>query len=445
MLSNFAVALEAQHPSSSASSNTSNYYNLLSGKSEVNYDDLFKEVIDRTKQDYVESVTEKKLIESAIEGMLSSLDPHSTFLNEKELQEMKISTKGEFGGLGVEVTMDKGFIKVISPYEDGPAHKAGFKAGDHITMIEGTVVKGMTLSQAVDKLRGKPKTKVKLTIFREATSDSFETTVTREIVKIIPVKAKLIANNIAFIKITTFSENTSALVKKEFTKLLEQAREKNVDLGGLILDLRWNPGGLLEQAREVAELFLEDAVVVTTKGRAPESNQTYRANFTDISEGLPTVVLINGGSASASEIVAGAMQDNRRALIVGTKSFGKGSVQTIMSLPGNTAMKLTTSRYYTPNGRAIQANGIEPDVVVEEAVLTPLKSNSVMNESSLLGHLQQENDGTINSSSGSKIKNINRLQNISAALDPKEMQDYQLIRAIDIVKGMALYSERLAN
>jgi carboxyl-terminal processing protease len=417
-----------------------NYYSLFVAKQDVNYDLLFKEVMERTKVDYVDEVTDKKLIESAIEGMLSSLDPHSTFLNEKEFQEMRISTKGEFGGLGIEVTMEKGFIKVISPYEDGPAFKVGIRAGDFITMIDGIVVKGMTLSQAVEKLRGKPKTKVKLTIFRESSTESFEASPIREIVKIIPVKAKLVSDNVALIKITTFNETTAALVRKEFLKLHDQAREKGAALRGLILDLRWNPGGLFEQAKEIAELFLEDGVIVSTKGRLPESNQIYRASGIDITEGLPIAVLINGGSASASEIVAGALQDNRRALLVGTKSFGKGSVQTVLPLPGNTAMKLTTSRYYTPSGKAIQANGIEPDVVVEEAVVTKVKQQSNLpNEAALLGHLAQEAESKNGAQSGKKT------QALSSFLDAKESEDYQLLRAIDVVKGMALYSERLAS
>ncbi len=419
------------------------YYNLFMSKSEVNYDQLFKEVMAKVKADYVEEVTDKELIESALEGMLSARDPHSTFLNEKDFQEMRIATKGEFGGLGIEVTMEKGFVKIISPYEDGPAFKVGIKAGDFITMVDGTVVKGLTLSQAVEKLRGKAKSKVKLTIFRESNGDSFDVTPTREIVKIVPVKAKLVAGDVALIKITGFSENTASLVKKEFLKLQEQAKEKGAALRGLILDLRWNPGGLLEQSKEISELFLEDGIIVTTKGRVPEANQVYRASNTpDISEGLPIAVLINGGTASASEIVAGALQDNKRALVVGTKSFGKGSVQTVIPLPGNTAMKLTTSRYYTPSGKAIQANGIEPDVLVEEAVVTPVKMpGTTASESSLVGHLLQE--------PGAKDKankqNTRKLQQISATLDAKEAEDYQLLRAIDVVKGMALYSERLAS
>lgn len=424
--------------SSDQPSKSINYYNLLVSKNDINYDQLFKEVVEKVKQDYVEDVTEKKLIEASIEGMLSSLDPHSTFLNEKEFQEMRISTKGEFGGLGLEVTMEKGFIKVISPYEDGPAFKAGVKVADFITMIDGQVVKGLTLVQAVEKLRGKPKTKVKVNIYRESTNESFELSITREIVKLIPVKAKLITNDIALINITTFNESTASMVKKEFFRLLEASKEKNSMLRGLILDLRWNPGGLLEQSREVSELFLEDGIIVSTKGRLSEANQIYRAGGADISEGLPIVVMINGGSASASEIVAGALQDNKRALVLGTKSFGKGSVQTVMPLPGGAAMKLTTSRYYTPLGKAIQANGIDPDVVVEEAVITPTKRKFNTSESSLVGHLAKEQDEATKQPDPKDVIVI-------PGVDTKDANDYQLLRAIDLVKGMALYSERLAN
>lgn len=423
----------------------STYYNMLVGKNEVQYDILMKDVIERVKQDYVESVTDKMLYEAAIEGMLSSLDPHSTFLNEREFQDMRASTKGEFGGLGMEVTMEKGFVKVISPYEDSPAFKAGVKVGDFITMIDGQVVKGLSLTQAVDKLRGKPRTKVKITIYRENTNESFDLLLTREIVKLIPVKSKLVGNSeVALIKISSFSETTAALARKEFFKLAEQAREKKSELRGIVLDLRYNPGGLLDQSREVAELFMENGTIVSTKGRIPEANQVYTANGHDISEGLPIVVLINGGSASASEIVAGALQDNKRALVVGTKSFGKGSVQTVMPLAGGTAMKLTTSRYYTPNGHSIQANGITPDVIVEDAVITPVKNPFKTSEASLNKHLAKEPDLTTKSLN--QPQQQNQVEPTIASLSQiKETEDYQLLRAIDIVKGMALYSERLSH
>ena len=431
-----------------------NVYNFLIGKQTVDYNKLFKEVMDKVKKDYVDEVTDAKLIEAALEGMLSALDPHSGFLNEKEFQEMKITTKGEFGGIGIEVTMDKGFLKVISPYEDGPAFKSGIKVGDYITIIDDQVVKGLSLSQAVEKLRGKPKTKVKLGVYRESSGESLEFSLMRDIIRIVPVKAKIVASDVALLRVSNFSENTATLLKKEFFRLVDQAKESNTELKGIILDLRWNPGGLLDQAKEVTELFLEDGVIVTTKGRLPDANKVFKANGFDVTEGLPLVILINGGSASASEIVAGALQDNKRGLLVGTKTFGKGSVQTVQPLIGNMAMKLTTSRYYTPSGRSIQANGIEPDVMVEEAVVTPVKGGDYgANEASLVGHLGSEDGEELKNnktqsqqnkktSQSGKQPSIRQLQD---NLSGKEMEDFQLLRAVDMVKGMALYSERFSN
>ncbi len=416
-------------------------YSFLIGKQKLDYRHLFDEVMAKVKNEYVEETTEKQLIEAALDGMLSSLDPHSNFLNEKDFQDMRISTKGEFGGLGIEVTMERGFIKVISPYEDSPAFKAGIKIGDFITMIDGQIVKGLTLPQAVEKLRGKPKTKVKLTIYRESSNETIELTLTREIIKIVPVKAKIIGDDVAHLKLASFSENSAQLLRKEYMRLEDQAKEAGKLLRGVVLDLRWNPGGLLDQSREVTELFLEDGIVVSTKGRIPDSNNIYRANGKDISNGLPIVVLINGGSASASEIVAGALQDNKRALIAGIKSFGKGSVQTVIPLPGNTAMKITTSRYYTPNGKSIQAEGIEPDVVIEEGIVTATKGSEFFgSEAALMGHLESE-DSKAESKKGVKpapTPSLSSGKKLSG-------EDFQLMRAVDLVKGMALYSERLTN
>lgn len=411
----------------------STFFNFLAKKQEVNYDVLFHEVVEQVKQSYVEEVTDKKIYEAALDGMLSALDPYSSFLNEKDYQEMRISTKGEFGGLGVEVTMDKGFIKVISPYEDSPAFKAGIKIGDYITSIDGQALKNMSLSQAVEKLRGKPKTKVKLAIFREPTNESLEITITREVIKIIPVKARIIAGDIAYIKLSTFSENTASMLSKEYKRLLDSAHDNKSEIRGMILDLRWNAGGLLEQSKEVAELFLDNATIVSTKGRIAEANQTLYSEGQDITESVPMAVLINGGSASAAEIVAGALQDNKRALVVGTKSFGKGLVQSVISLPPNhnTAIKLSIARFYTPSGKAIQGNGIIPDVTVEDSSVTPVKVKEIGSGDKL-----------------DKEQNLpltNNKKNLPAGILGKDEEDYQLIRAIDIVKGMALYSERLVN
>lgn len=442
----FNVFAEEQAQQNSSPQPVMNFFSVIN-KREVNYNKTFQDVLERVKQDYVEEVADKKLYESALDGMLSSLDPHSAFLNEKEFQDMKISTKGEFGGVGLEVTMEKGFLKVISPYEDGPAFKAGVKIGDFITAIDEQTVKGMSISQAVEKLRGKPKSKVKVTIYRENTNESLDLVINREVIKIVPVKSRLVGGDVGVVKITSFSENTASMVRKDVYKLIEQAKEHQQELRGLILDLRWNAGGLLDQSTEVCDLFLDDSVIVSTKGRVPEANQTYKTTGRDITEGLPMVVLINGGSASASEIVAGAFQDNKRALIVGTKSFGKGSVQSVIPMPnGATAIKLTTARFYTPSGRAIQTNGIIPDVTVEEAVVTPVKGLNIGNEASLNNHLESDQTQDLNQKVKEKDKDKTKPKFGSIpSLNQKDREDYQLLRAVDIVKGMALYSERLAN
>jgi carboxyl-terminal processing protease len=425
-----------------------NVVDYLIGKpKQTNYFEVFNEVVSRVKKDYVEEVTDKQLVEAALEGMLSSLDPHSTYLNEKDYNEMITSTKGEFGGLGIEVTMEHGFLKVISPYEDGPAFKAGIKTGDYITMVDGQAVKGLNINQIVEKLRGKPKTKVKITIYRESTGASLDIALLREIIKIVPVKSKIVGGDVAFLRVTSFSENTAQLLKKEFYKLLDEVKETKKELRGVILDLRQNPGGLLDQSIAVTELFIEDGIIVSTKGRLHDTNLVYKAKGFDITEGLPMVVLINGGSASAAEIVAGALQDNKRAMVVGTKSFGKGSVQVISPLPSTGgALKITVSRYYTPSGRSIQATGIEPDVVVEDALVTPIKAGEASSESALVRHLSAEK-GTHNTKDSENKEPDNQVlkrpQNIAGI--KKEIEDFQLLRAIDLVKGMALYYERLAD
>lgn len=433
-ISCLSVFIACIHHYSFASDKIMGY--LSSGK-EINHTEVFAEVLTKIKGEFVEESNEKKLLESALEGMLSSLDPHSSYLTAKEYGDMINSTRGEFGGLGIEVTMENGFLKIISPYEDGPAFKAGVKAGDYITMINGQVVKGMTGNEAVEKLRGKPKTKVDITVYRESLNESIEMTISREIIKIIPVKSKLVAGDIALIRITNFGENTAQIAKKEYYKLVDEAKAHKKEIRGVILDLRYNPGGLLSESVAVTELFIEEGIIVSTKGRMEDTSNVYKAKGFDITEGLPVVVIINGGSASASEIVAGALQDNKRAMLVGTKTFGKGSVQLVTPLASTGgAIKLTISRYYTPSGRSIQAKGIDPDLIVEDAIVTPIKSAEQGSEASLVRHLDSSNEQAKDQSGkASKKRSTGR----------KEEEDYQMLRAIDLVKGMALYYEKLSD
>src|SRR5580658_6062767 len=324
---------------------------------------LFGDVFEKVRSDYVDEVSDDTLIEGAINGMLTSLDPHSNYLNAKNFSDMKVQTRGEFGGLGIEVSMENGLIKVVSPIDDTPAAHAGLKPGDLITHLDGAPVQGMTLPEAVEKMRGPPNSEITLTIRREG-RDPFDVKLTRANIKIQSVRSHLEDGNIAYIRITSFNEQTDVGLNNAMKSLKEQANNKLV---GVILDLRNNPGGLLDQAVAVSDAFLDKGEIVSTRGRRSDDAQRYDARPGDVANGLPLVVLINGGSASASEIVAGALQDHHRAILVGTRSFGKGSVQTIIPLPGHGAMRLTTARYYTPSGRSIQAKGIDPDIVVEAA------------------------------------------------------------------------------
>lgn len=361
----------------------------------------FAEVFNAIKQGYVEPVEDKKLINNAISGMVSNLDPHSTYLDAEAFKELQVGTHGEFGGLGIEVGMEDGFVKVIAPIEDTPAARAGLKTGDLIVKIDDTSVKGLTLNEAVKKLRGKPKTPVTLTIARKGMNKPLIVTLTREVIKVQSVKFKMIEPGYGYIRITQFQENTTAALANAVNQLY-----KNGPLKGLILDLRNDPGGLLNGAVGVSAVFLPpNELVVSTDGRAPDAKNKLYAKPEDYQTGrddelrnlpagiktVPMIVLVNGGSASASEIVAGALQDYKRATILGTQTFGKGSVQTVLPLPGNTAIKLTTARYFTPKGRSIQAKGIEPDVEVEE---TPGSKKNGLREADLGGHLvnNQEKD-----------------------------------------------------
>ncbi|MBR1948746.1 MAG: S41 family peptidase, partial [Alphaproteobacteria bacterium] len=324
---------------------------------------LFAEVMERAKATYVEEISDKQLIEAAINGMLVSLDPHSSYLDKKDFKYMTEQTSGKFGGLGIEITMDQGLVKIISPIDDTPAFRAGLKSGDYITNIDGETIIGMTLNEAVDKMRGKPGTKVKLTI-RRLNEKPFDITLKREEIKTRSVKVDVKDDDVLYVRISSFTEDVDEDIKKSFN---EETKKHKKPFKGIVLDVRNNPGGLLDQADGVSELFLNQGEVVSTRARNEDDTLRYSAKGSDITNGLPIVVLINNGSASASEIVAGALQDHKRAVIIGEKSFGKGSVQTVIPLGDYGAMRLTTARYYTPSGRSIQATGIEPDIIVHPA------------------------------------------------------------------------------
>jgi len=390
--------------------------------SEYDYLKFLGESIEKIKTDYVEHVENKEIVESAINGILSSLDPHSSFLNAKNLEDMKIQTKGLFGGLGIEVTMENGFVKVISPIDDTPAYKAGIKAGDYITHLNKKSVIGLTLDEAVGKMRGPVGSKLKVTIGR-TNMEPFDITIKRDVIKITSVRSR-IEKDVGYVRITTFSEQTNKSTKEAIKKL-----KKNKNLKGFVLDLRNNPGGLLEQAVYVSDLFLEKGEIVSTRGRDSENPETYKAKPGDVINGLPLVVLINGGSASASEIVAGALQDHKRAIILGTQSFGKGSVQTIIPVNPYGALRMTTARYFTPSGRSIQKKGISPDIVVNEAKLEKVKKRNGNRESDLRGALDNPNQEMENNDTNNEKESTN---------------DFQLSRALDLVRGISLYKNKLA-
>ena len=349
---------------------------------------LFGDVFERVRSDYVEKPDDSKLIESAISGMLTGLDPHSSYMDAKSFRDMQVQTRGEFGGLGIEVTMEDGLIKVVSPIDDTPASRAGILANDIITTLDGEAVQGLTLNQAVDKMRGPVNTKIKLKIIRKGADKPIEVTLTRDNIRVRSVRARVEGGDIGYIRITTFNEQTTEGLKRELASLTKQIGDDK--LKGFILDLRNNPGGLLEEAVTVSDAFLDRGEIVSTRGRNAEETQRRVAHPGDLTKGKKLIVLINGGSASASEIVAGALQDHKRATLIGTRSFGKGSVQTIIPLgSGNGALRLTTARYCTPSGRSIQAKGIEPDIEVLQDVPEELKARTdTKGEASLRGHLK---------------------------------------------------------
>lgn len=392
---------------------------------------LFGDVFQRVQEQYVEEITDKELIESAISGMLQSLDPHSSYLSPESYKDMQVKTKGTFGGLGIEITMEDGFVKVVSPIDDTPAANAGMKSGDLIIGIDGESIKGLTINEAVSKLRGPVKSKVTITVVREE-KDPFEIEIIRDIIKIRSVKHEII-NNIGYVRLTTFSDTTTSGMEKSVKEIKKELGDK---FQGLILDLRNNPGGLLNQSISVTDSFLNQGEIVSTQGRKSDDTSRIFAKKGDIIDGKPLIVLINSGSASASEIVAGALKDHARAIIVGTRSFGKGSVQSIIPLAGNGAMRLTTARYYTPSGVSIQAKGIEPDIKVE-AGITELKKEKIENrrEENLRGALDKKDNKT-------KAK-----ENEKPKISPVEklLQDNQISRGVDLIKGIHLFSNNSKN
>jgi len=389
---------------------------------------LFGEAFEKIKNNYVEEVSSKELVEAAIEGMLSSLDPHSTFLNTNELNELKVQTKGEFGGLGIEVTLENGFVKVISPIDDTPASRAGILAGDLITHLDDEPVLGMTLSEAVSLMRGKAGSKIKLTVSRNE-NKTLQIEITRAVIELKAVKAK-VQNNIGYIRVSSFNQKVDTQIIKAISKF-----KKKDKIIGYVLDLRNNPGGLLDQAVNVTDIFLDRGEIVSTRGRFERDGSRFNAIKKDLTDGLPLVVLINQGSASASEIVAGALQDHKRAIIMGTKSFGKGSVQTILPSGENVALKLTTAKYYTPLGRSIQKTGIDPDILVEQAELKKLSESEtpLRKEADLRGAI--DNDQRSNNNDKGKESNKKK--------ENDSLNDYQLSRAFDLILALDLANNKL--
>ncbi len=398
--------------------------------SEADQREFLQDIISRVKKEYVEEKTDRQLAESAANGLLSSLDPHSSYLNEDALKEMQVQTKGEFGGLGVEITMEFSLVKVVSAIEDTPAFKIGMKSGDYISKVDGKSVVGLTIDEVVKKLRGKPGTKVEVTILRKGEKAPITKTITREIIKVKAVRSARF-KDVAYVKINSFSEQAHSGLVNELKRLKLQIGEKN--LRGFVLDLRNNPGGLLDQAVKISDEFLsKDKTIVSIAGR-DKSTTKYFKDLSDenLIAGVPMVVLVNEGSASASEIVAGALQDNSRAMIMGVKSFGKGSVQTVIPLEKNHgAIRLTTSLYYTPSGKSIQAHGIEPDVEVSDAKIQKQKNDDPNSEADLKGHIEVQIQEAIADAKKEKIGDDN--------FDLYD-KDYQLARAIDLVRGVSIY------
>lgn len=423
-----------------AEANTSETYRQLN---------LFGDVFERVRAEYVEQVSDEQLIENAINGMLTALDPHSAYLNRKSFQDMQVQTKGEFGGLGIEVAMDNGLVKVVSPIDDTPAFRAGLQPGDYVTHIDAEAVMGLTLNEAVDKMRGPVGSSIKLTVRRGLTAEPFDVTLTRAVIKVQSVRSR-VEGDVGYLRITSFNEQTQSGLEKAINKI---EKEQGKKLKGYVLDLRNNPGGLLDQAVSVSDTFLDKGEIVSTRGRKSDEGARFNAKPGDMINGLPLVVLVNGGSASASEIVAGALQDHKRAVVLGVQSFGKGSVQTVIPLPGHGAMRLTTARYYTPSGRSIQQLGITPDIEVQQAKLEEVSQPVNRRREADLRHSlsndapgqqskpAQQNPPAAAPTPAPSDDDDDAPQNPAAAT----AFDYQLERAFDLIRGVALFQSRSAG
>ena len=408
------------------SARTTNVYEQL---------DLFGDIFERIRAQYVEEVDAGDLIEAAIDGMLTSLDPHSSYLSPDDAADMRVQTRGEFGGLGIEVTQEDGFVKVVSPIDGTPADSAGIEAGDFITHVDGESVLGLTLDEAVDLMRGPVGSEILITVVREGESEPFDVSIVRDTIKLTAVRTRLQGDAVV-LRVTTFNDQTFSNLEEGLAEQIEAAGGmENVE--GIVLDLRNNPGGLLNQAIRVSDAFLEEGEIVSTRGRNPADGDRYNATPGDLADGKPIVVLINGGSASASEIVAGALQDHRRAIVVGTKSFGKGSVQTVMPLRGDGAMRLTTARYYTPSGRSIQALGVSPDIVVAQP-RRPEATEEEEEESNVFNRSEADLRGSLDNDSltEDEIQQIEADREKAEAAAALREEDYQLAYAIDILKGL---------
>ena len=399
--------------------------------------DLFGDVFERIRAQYVEEVKTDELVEAAINGMLTSLDPHSSFMSAKDFEDMQVQTRGEFGGLGIEVTQEEGFIKVVSPMDDTPAAKAGMQAGDFITHVNGESVLGLMLDEAVDMMRGPVGSEIILTVVREGTAEPFDVSIVRDTIKLVAVKGRVVGKSVV-LRITTFNDQTQPGVEAELAKAITELGGAE-NLEGVVLDLRNNPGGLLTEAITVSDSFLETGEIVSTRGRSAEDGERFNAGPGDLANGKPIVVLINGGSASASEIVTGALQDHRRAIVVGTRSFGKGSVQTLIPLQGDGAMRLTTARYYTPSGRSIQALGISPDIVVNQPTRAEGEGTEAQAaEDSANDRTEADLRGAITNDSMTEDEKLLFEEERTRAEEAVKLrdEDYQLAYAVDILKGL---------